>query len=227
MKGSWNVKKRMFMTYAGIVVLCVALDIILHVMTSSYSTIPENADFSTLAVSLGVEMTATLWALLAFSGVACVFHRFQHSIPGGGVMKGLRYGAAIALKWLVIFTFSAVFVFGRYMAYVTGIIQSGFHTRPFQTFIWTLLMSVCIGMVYLLLGQAATASTHALSAARFGCWIFGINWIVFLVFMPVLFNGFFTDFLVRAGVDILIVTTGSYLSIRQFIRCSVLLRENT
>lgn len=94
MKGYTRVK------YAAIIVICVVLDVGLHVATSAYSTIPETPNYSTLAKLLGTEATAILWALLAFSGVAYVFHRFQDTIPGVGFSKGLRYGSAIALLWL-------------------------------------------------------------------------------------------------------------------------------
>ena len=255
--------------YAGIIVFCVLLDVFLHVITSAYSTIPETPNYSTLTVLFGTEITATLWALLAFSSVAYVFHRFQNTIPGIGFIKGLRYGSAIALLWLfamlegvslfgnpvitefvvglsdaipvfvmgallglfiakngeatqsVLFTlkqkllsicvFSVVFVLGRYVAYFTGIIQSGYLISPFSTFLWTLLMGACIGIVCILLGQAAKTSSLVRSAVRFGFCIFGVNWLVFLVFMPILFNGFLIDFLFRVTIDILLVTFGYYL----------------
>lgn len=63
---------------------------------------PDTPNYSSLAKLLGTEVTATLWALFAFSGVAYVFYRFQNTIPGVGFTKGLRYGSAIALLWLFV-----------------------------------------------------------------------------------------------------------------------------
>ena len=85
----------------AIVLVSVVLDIVLHVVTSSYSTIPENPNFSYIATILGTEITASLWAILAFSGVAFVYWCIRNEIPGEGVKKGLRYGAAIALLWML------------------------------------------------------------------------------------------------------------------------------
>lgn len=85
---------------AAIILICVLIDIALHSVTSAYSTMPENPNYSKLAALFGTEITATLWAVLAFSGGACVFYRLQSSIPGVGLSKGLRYGTAISLLWL-------------------------------------------------------------------------------------------------------------------------------
>jgi hypothetical protein len=85
---------------ALIILTCVAFDMVLHVVTSSYSTMPENPELSILADFLGMELTAFLWALFAFSGVAFVFWICKDKIPGKGVRKGLHYGTAIALLWL-------------------------------------------------------------------------------------------------------------------------------
>ncbi|ADY14267.1 hypothetical protein [Sphaerochaeta globosa] len=76
----------------SIVVFCVLLDIFLHMLTSAYSTMPDNPDFSFVVASIGIEATASLWALLAFSVAAFVYWRIRDAIPGKGVRKGLRWG---------------------------------------------------------------------------------------------------------------------------------------
>ncbi len=86
--------------FVAIIVVCVLFDIVLHLVTSAYSTMPENPNYSIVATVLGMEMTVTLWALLSFSGAACVYWLIRDTIPGEGVQKGLRYGSAIALIWL-------------------------------------------------------------------------------------------------------------------------------
>jgi len=263
-------KRRTVMRFAAIVVACVVLDIVLHLAASAYSTMPETADYSVLAERLGAGASATLWALLAFSSVACVFYRFQDSIPGAGLKKGLRYGAGIALLWLfamlegvalfgnplakefvtglsdaipilamsmllglfvaehgsvagwkrfalgrkllAIGVFSAIFFLGRYAAYMTGAIQSGYRTNAVHTLLWTLLMGVCIGIVGILLGQAARGSFLPRRALTFGLVLFGVNWAVFLVFMPIMFSGFLADVLARIALDILLVTSAYHLA---------------
>jgi hypothetical protein len=93
-------KKGQIIKVVAIVLVGVVLDVILHVVTSPFSTIPENPAFSFVAGILGTEITASLWALFAFSGVAFVFLRIRNEIPGEGIKKGLRFGSAIALLWL-------------------------------------------------------------------------------------------------------------------------------
>jgi len=252
-----------------IVLACVALDIILHIITSSYSTMPENPNFSLVASILGIEITASLWALFAFSGVAFVYLNIWNEIPAEGVKKGLLYGAAIALLWqfamlegvslfgnpiinevvvglsdaIPVFVlsillsklqtekvegdpsatfalrqkikavtiFTVIFLTGRYIAYLSGVIQSGNQARPLQTFIWTLLMGVSIGAVFILLGDSRNGRSLKHRAVKFGFLIFGLNWSVFLAFMPILFSGYLVDVLSRIVIDILLVTSGYYL----------------
>lgn len=84
----------------AVVVVCVLCDILLHLVTSVYSTMPANPLYSSVAKLLGTEITASFWALLAFSGAAHVYLRIRSVIPGEGIRKGLRYGSATALLWL-------------------------------------------------------------------------------------------------------------------------------
>ncbi|NLW92557.1 MAG: hypothetical protein GXY34_13290 [Syntrophomonadaceae bacterium] len=254
----------------AIILICVLIDIALHSITSAYSTMPENPNYSKLAALVGTEIIATLWALLAFSGAACVFYRLQTSIPGVGLSKGLRYGTAISLLWLfamlegvalfgneiinefvvglsdaipvflmgvllslstpknrkgfelklltrnqkilVVCVFTGVFFIGRYIAYVTGMIQSGHQTSPLYTCLWTLLMGACIGVACILLGNPGNALSLKRGALRFSILFFGVNWATFLAFMPLLFSGFIIDVMSRIIIDIFLVTIGYYLA---------------
>lgn len=255
----------------AIVLVCVVLDIVLHIVTSSYSTMPENPNFSLAASILGTEITASLWALFAFSGVAFVYLNIRNEIPGEGVKKGLRYGTAIALLWqfamlegvslfgnpiikefvvglsdaIPVFVlsillsklhsekverhlsvasalrqknkavaiFTGIFLTGRYLAYLSGVIQSGNQTRPIQTFIWTLLMGISIGTAFVLLDNNRNGRPLKHRAVKFGFLIFGLNWVAFLVFMPLLFSGYIADVFLRIIIDTTLVMIASYLAI--------------
>lgn len=254
-----------------IVLACVVLDIVLHVVTSSYSTMTENPNFSLVASILGTEITASLWALFAFSGVAFVYLNIRNEIPGKGLKKGLRYGTAIALLWLfamlegvslfgnpiinefvvglsdaipvfvlsillsklqtekfegdlsvtfilrqkikTVSIFTGIFLTGRYIAYLSGVIQSGNQTRPLQTFIWTLLMGISIGAAFVLLDNNRNGRSLKHRVLKFGFLIFGLNWAVFLVFMPLLFSGYIFDVFLRIIIDTTLVIFASYLTI--------------
>lgn len=262
--------KKKLVKIIPIIFLCVFIDIALHLVTSEYSTMPKNPNYSKLAGLLGTEITSTIWALLAFSCAAYVFFRIENSIHGVGLRKGFRYGSAIALLWLfammegvslfgnsvinefvvglsdavsvlilgillslcaaknednaevkplslgkkvtVVSVFSLIFLFGRYMAYFTQVIKSGYQTNPSYTFLWTLLMGACIGEVCILLGNAGDKLPLERRAIKFGGLIFGVNWAAFLIFMPLLFSGYLMDVLTRIFLDILIVTIGYYLT---------------
>ncbi|MEN6390480.1 MAG: hypothetical protein ABFD04_08670 [Syntrophomonas sp.] len=254
----------------AIIAVSMLFDIALHLVTSVYSTMPDNPNYSIVAKLLGTETTVSLWALLSFSGAAYVYCRIRNTIPGEGIRKGLRYGSAIALLWLfamlegvplfgnpiinefmvglsdalpvfimgillsllkaeqgensavepftlgqkmmVISGFTGIFLIGRYVAYFTGVIQSGHQISPFYTFLWTLLMGACIGVVCILLGNSVNILSLESRAAKFGFLIFGVNWAVFLIFMPLLFSGYLIDVLSRIIIDTLLVTVGYYLT---------------
>ena len=264
-------KKGQKIKVVAIVIVCVVLDLVLHVVTSSYSTIPEKPNFSFVASFLGTEITASLWALFAFSGVAFVYWRIRNEIPGEGVKKGLHYGTAIALLWIfamlegvslfgnplinefvvglsdaipvfvmsvllsmvqtgkvavnpsaafslrqkikAVSVFPGIFFAGRYIAYFSGVIQSGNQTRPLPTLIWTILMGFFIGVAFILLGNSKDGRSLKHRAVKFGLLVFGLNWAVFLMFMPLLFSGYFTDAVLRIIIDISLVMIASYLTI--------------
>jgi len=254
-----------------LVLASVLLDIVLHIFTSPYSTKPENSNFSLVARILGVEITSSLWALFAFSGVAFVYLKIRNEIPGEGMKKGLRYGTAISFLWLfamlegvslfgnsiinefvvglsdaipvfvlsiflsklrtekaesdlpVLFSprekikavmfFTGIFLAGRYIAYYSGVIQSGNLIRPLETFAWTFLMGVTIGTAFVLLCNHKNRLSLIREAAKFGFIIFGLNWAVFLVFMPLLFTGYIVDVFLRIIIDTILVTISSLLVI--------------
>jgi len=261
-------RKQLLITVA-IVLICVLIDIALHAITSEFSSTPEGSTYSEFAETYGVEITATLWSLLAFSGAAFVFLQIKNSIPGVGLGKGIRYGSAISLLWLfamlegvglfgnelvnefvvglsdaipafilgvllgmsidkteerpdkerialgtmtlTVLIFSVVFFIGRYIAYYTELIRSGYQTSLLFTVLWTLLMGACIGIACVGLENPRKVLSLNHRAFRFGVLFFGINWATFLLFMPFLFSDFITDVLSRIVLDVILVTIGYYL----------------
>ena len=264
-------KKNQKIKVIVIIVCCVAVDIFMHIVTGPFSTMPGDPDFSFAAGILGEEVTASLWALLAFSCVSFVYLGSRNEIPGKGVGKGVRYGMAIAILWIMamlegvslfgnplinefvvgssdaipvfilsillsmlkttknnitqqegfytkekikaVSVFAGIFLAGRYMAYFSGIIRSGNQTRPLETFIWTLMMGIVIGIVFVLLGNNKVKAHFMRRSVKYGYFIFGLNWAAFLLFMPFLFSGYITDVLVRIVLDINVVMIASYLTL--------------
>ena len=81
-------KKRQLPKTVAVILICVLIDIALHFITSAYSTMPANPNYSKLAALFGTEITATLWAILAFSGAAWVFSGYKIVFPEMGLQKG-------------------------------------------------------------------------------------------------------------------------------------------
>jgi hypothetical protein len=109
--------------------------------------------------------------------------------------------------------FTGIFFAGRYIGYYSGIIQSGIQARPLSTLIWTILMGLFIGVVFVLLGNNNIGRSLKHGAVRFGLFVFGLNWAVFLLFMPLLFNGYITDAVLRIIIDVTLVIIASYFTI--------------
>jgi hypothetical protein len=261
-------KRKQLLITIAIVAICVLIDIVLHAATSEFSSTPEGSTYSEFAETAGIELSATLWALLAFSGATFVFFMIRNSIPGAGLGKGIRYGSALSLLWLfamlegvglfgnelvnefviglsdaipafilgvllglsmektdekhtverpalgsvlTVLIIAGIFLIGRYIAYYTELIRSGYETSPLFTVLWTALMGACIGIACLRLENLDEKVDRKRRALRFGILTFGVNWTTFLLFMPILFSGFLTDVATRIVLDLVLVSIGYYL----------------
>lgn len=67
-------------------------------------------------------------------------------------------------------------------------------------------------MYYLLLGQATKSTSLILSSIKFGTMIFGVNWFVFVIFIPFVFKGTLFNSIIRITIDTLLVTLSYYMS---------------
>lgn len=257
--------------YIAIVIFCSVLDMMFHAATSKISPFPTDGELSFLVKTLGTPLTAFLWILTAYSTVAYIFYKFEDKFSGTGIRKGLRFGSAVALLWimgmyesistlgtsflhetvmglsdavpvllmgfllgkftasknstiiskknfnrsnilLTILVFTVTYSVGRSLFYFTEIIDSGYSTRTSATFIWTFLMGTCIGIIYLLMKEAILSSSSLLSTVKFGMILFGVNWFVFLIFIPIMFEGKLVDIITRSILDILLVILSAFIS---------------
>lgn len=80
-----------------VVVLGVALDIGLHMVTEDLLPLPEGYAGSLLVQRFGFGPVAVAWAVLAFPGLALVFLAVEPHLTGSGTSKGVRYGIAVGL----------------------------------------------------------------------------------------------------------------------------------
>ncbi len=121
------------------------------------------------------------------------------------------------------------FLLGRLLSYNVFHIYSSYTTRPLDTMIWAAAAGFWIGIMYLLLcpgivGTAGSASNTAKSPAAkavyFGILIFGIDYLLFSLFLSLVFDYqiwpvgallSYADLLIRVAIDIISVTAGVYI----------------
>lgn len=115
---------------------------------------------------------------------------------------------------LPIAIFTILYLALRYIGYGTNIISSGLWDRTVATFVWTLIMGIFVGMLYLFLGQATKTTSEIGSALLFGFIIFGVNWISFSSMIPLAFKGTLVDILTRCICDMISTTMSYYILAR-------------
>jgi hypothetical protein len=128
------------------------------------------------------------------------------------IAEKISNNTGIKYYFISIQIFTVIFLVGRYSLYCTNIIRSGYQSTPYFTFIWTLFMGVCIGITYLMLGKATYSTSTFKSAVKFGVVIFGVNWGMFNIFIPIIIKGLVADTIIRIATDILWVILSYYLS---------------
>ncbi|MGE5397209.1 MAG: hypothetical protein ACM3MK_06685 [Chitinophagales bacterium] len=257
--------------YIGIVTISTLLFITLHLITPPALTSDTPRDtLSALSLSLGLPLTALLWACIAYSCVAFGFYLIEDRLPGKKGTRGLQYGVSIGTLWLLgyvmtvpmygnpfipefvgglcdavpvvlmgwllglsstkegfrsaenafknnesfvgIAVFVLVFSLIRTVAYYLNIIDTGFQTDPVYTLAWTIVMGLCLGITYSLLGKTVRSSSTLVSAIRFGFLLFGLTWGSFILFLPLVLKGQLINTILLFLIDTLSVTVAYYFS---------------
>lgn len=110
---------------------------------------------------------------------------------------------------------SMLYVGGRYFSYGVLHIHSAYVAMPLGTFVWTLCQGAWIGVLYVLLRPGIKRVAPITKALFFGTVIFGLNWLMYHFFIPMMFETSIADILIRVGVDSLSVTIGAYICERR------------
>ncbi len=108
-------------------------------------------------------------------------------------------------------TIGITFVIFRYIAYMTELISSGYETRPTATLVWTIIMGVITGVLYLSVQSSFRYDSLLKGAVKLGM-LFGGIWLSFSIMIPLAFEGFLIDIVLRCFIDILAVGFSYYLS---------------
>jgi hypothetical protein len=132
-----------------------------------------------------------------------------------------EYGTLlISSNIVIIASVPIVFLAGRLLCYNVFHIYSSYATRSFATIIWAAATGIWIGIMYYFLRLGISEKSLLAKALYFGLIIFGIDYIMFNLFMPLVFEyqiwpiGAFlsyTDLFLRAANDIIFVTIGIYI----------------
>ena len=101
---------------------------------------------------------------------------------------------------------------GRYFAYAVVGITSGYVQRPLPTLIWTLGMGLSIGIMYDLFSPNAVSRSPLKKALWFGLCLFGINWMIFNLFMCIIFTVAPADLVLRCLIDVFMVSAAIFVS---------------
>lgn len=106
------------------------------------------------------------------------------------------------------------FIVGRYLEYTVLQPQLGYWSNPLVTFGWTLVLGLTVGMMYWLLASGLKGQSPLRRALWFAGVVFGLNWWLYNIFVPVLFQApsAFTMEMVttRVIVDIVFVLLGVF-----------------
>ncbi|MBU4319377.1 MAG: hypothetical protein KKF30_19120 [Proteobacteria bacterium] len=105
----------------------------------------------------------------------------------------------------IIFSFMGVRIIGYYILKMTSRISD----LPFEIISWTFFMGLLIGIMYIMYQKIERRTLWLHRVIRFTFILFGINWIMFNIFVPLLLRESFIDFLIyRAVFDIFAVFIG-------------------
>jgi hypothetical protein len=101
---------------------------------------------------------------------------------------------------------------GRYFAYGVLGINTPYDPQPWPVLIWTTGLSLMSGVTYLILGRAAPAQSPFRRAIWFGGVIFGINWLLVGMFLPIFYQAPVLNLIARYSIDIFFVTLSVFIA---------------
>lgn len=108
--------------------------------------------------------------------------------------------------------FMLVFFSARAASYWLNLIDVGFRENAAYALAWAMIMGICVGIFYLLLGKAMKQSSLSLSAAKFGVVLFGLTWGIFILFFPLMLKGHLANTMLMFLMDTLSVSAAYYLA---------------
>lgn len=161
--------------------------------------------FETLAYPLADGITIILMGALLgrYAGTDSKGHEKVQTGPGHAALL----------------TIPVFFIAGRMLNYNVFHIYSSYAARQFDTILWAASTGLWIGIMYLFLRPGIPGESPLLKATYFTFVIYGIDYLLFNFFMPLVFDYqilpvgsllSYADLSVRASMDILSMAAGVY-----------------
>lgn len=126
----------------------------------------------------------------------------------------------ISSSYATLIAISILFIVGRMFSYNVFHIYSSYAARQLDTIIWAAAMGFWIGLMYLLLKPGIPDKSPLLKAIYFAVVIYGLDYFLFNLFMPLVFDYqiwpvgsllAYADLFTRSSMDILSVAAGVYI----------------
>lgn len=120
------------------------------------------------------------------------------------------------LKVIAIFAI-AIFVV-RTIGYETGLIRSEIESYPVPCYIWTGLLGILMGYIYVILYPLLVLGTKQYSAPLRFIATIGVNWMIFNSFIGLIMKGTMLQMILRSGIDVAVLFLASTAADKYIIR---------
>lgn len=119
-------------------------------------------------------------------------------------------------KLKIVFIISFTYLIFRYISYSFIHIESQFINKPISTLLWTFGNGILISVLFIFIRSLVSTKNIIRTVVVFGVVIFGIDWFIYNMFVPVFFNvsvhELIKSFIVRSLLDIISVCISVYIS---------------
>ena len=113
-------------------------------------------------------------------------------------------------------SFTCIYLIQRYFSYKIIGIESAYTNKLWETFLWTAGNGIVIGAMYLLIKLFNVDYSVRQNIIVFGVLIFGIDWFLYNMFVPLFFNvsafEIVRSYIVRAVMDIISICFSVYFA---------------
>ena len=153
-------------------------------------------------------------SIMSLSVLLGLFASSPATADGMVPSSGSASGGAAGRSWMVRSAAVALaFLAGRLFSYGVLRMNAVFHPEPAAVAAWTVAMAACVGLLRWVLrdrtGRTRPPAAGPAEALRFGLAVYGVDWFLFNLFLPLFIAVPLGGMVLRAGVDVAAVTLGA------------------